>query len=147
MRPQLLLGWLLALAPLAVIAAGDSGPAGAVPTYGDGQLFTIAFKKLPDKAASALLARHSSISVVYVSQEQVNGQPFLPVISAAPGGGFQPFWEQIEIEFITGCAPRQLTSDAEVREAFQNGEIDLALTGEVCRGTVIGPRPESSFHE
>lgn len=145
MRAQVLLGWLLALAPWAVVAAGDSGPAGAVPAYGDAQLLAIAFKRMPDQAASALLARHSPIPIVYVSREQVNGRPFLPVISVVHGGGFLPFWEQIEIEFISGHAPRQFTSDVEVREAFQNGEIDLALTGEVYRGAAIGPRPEPSF--
>jgi hypothetical protein len=68
------------------------------------------------------------------------GEPFLSVIDAIQGDGFNPLWLEIQVHFTAGHTPRQLTSDTEIEEAVANGEITLEPTDEVYRCSVIGPK-------
>jgi len=69
------------------------------------------------------------------------GAPFISVIDAIPGDGFNPIWEEIQITFTTGHTPRQLFSDDEIAAAVLAGEITLELTGEVYWCPTVGSKP------
>jgi hypothetical protein len=115
--------------------------AGSMPAYYDGKLFTVNFKELSDSAAESLLAHNSSINVIYVHDDPLpNGRPFVMVIDAIQGDGFNPLWLEVEIEFTPGHAPHQFFSDEEIDDALDAGEITLESSGEVYRCSVIGPK-------
>lgn len=123
-------------------AASLNGRAGAMPTYYDGQLFSINFKELPDGAAAKLLRHNKSINVIYVFDDPLpDGGMFVSVIDAIQGDGFNPLWLEVEIEFTSGHAPHQFFSDEEIDDALAAGEITLDSEGEVYRCSVIGPEP------
>jgi hypothetical protein len=69
------------------------------------------------------------------------GEPFISVIDAVPGDGFNPIWEEVQITFTAGNTPRQLFSDTEVEAAVDAGEITLTFTGEVYWCPVVGRKP------
>jgi len=124
-----------------VYAASENGRAGVMPALYDGQQFTINFKELSDTAAESLLAHNGSINVIYMSDEGLpNNQPFISVIDAIQGDGFNPLWVEVQIHFTAGNTPFQLTSDDQINEALAAGIITLEGTGEVYRCSVIGPK-------
>src|SRR5438128_2033775 len=137
-----LLGSLMILnGLLTTFAASDNGRAGAMPAYYDGELFTINFKELSAGAETALLANNGSINVIYMSDAGLpGGLPFVSVLDAIQGDGFNPLWVEVQISFTAGHTPRQLTSDTDVLAAAASGEITLSGTGEVYRCAVIGPK-------
>ncbi|OLC53012.1 MAG: hypothetical protein AUH92_06675 [Acidobacteria bacterium 13_1_40CM_4_69_4] len=124
-------------------AAGSAnGSAGDMPAFYDGRLFTIDFKKQPDGAAGALLAHNGSINVIYMSDPGLpGGQPFLAVLDAIQGDGFNPLWLEIQVTFNPGFTPRQLTRDDDILDAQARGEVTLSSEGEVYRCAVVGPKP------
>jgi len=122
-------------------AASENGAAGDMPAYYDAQLFTINFKELPAGGESATLRHNSSINFIFMSDEGLpGGQPFISVLDAIQGDGFNPLWVEVQISFTSGHTPRQLFSDDEIADAAEAGEITLTPTGEVYRCAVVGPK-------
>src|SRR5262245_15044311 len=119
-------------------AGNLNGSAGAMPTFYDGELFTINFKELPAGGASANQQHNGSINVIYVSEVELpSGEEFVSVIDAIQGDGFNPLWEEVEITF-SGSTPHQFFSDEEILEAADSGELTLTDTGELYRCSVVG---------
>jgi hypothetical protein len=117
-------------------ASSPNGSGGDMPAYYDAQIFTINFKLLqPD------LHKNPSFNVIYQCDAcEAQGLDFVSVIDAIQGDGFNPIWEEVQITFNPGFEPVQLTSDDEVLEAAQQGEITLTDTEEFYRCSVVGPK-------
>jgi len=127
-----------------VQAGSGNGTASAIPAYYDHNLFTIHFVEFPPAAEKSLLQHNGSLNFIYQSDPGLpGGQPFISVIDAIPGDGFNPIWEEVQITFTAGHTPRQLFSDNEVAAAVASGEITLVFTGEVYWCPVVGPKPSS----
>jgi hypothetical protein len=132
---------LLSLVPATQAAVGN-GNASSLPAYYDTNLFTIHFVEFSAQAEKALLQHNNSINFIYQSDPGLpGGAPFISVIDAIPGDGFNPIWEEVQIKFTAGHTPRQLFSDTEVEDAFNAGEITLEFTGEVYWCPVVGQKP------
>ena len=122
--------------------ASANGSASAIPAYYDDNLFTILFVEFSPAAERSLLQHNKSLNFIYQSDAGLpGGEPFISVIDAVPGDGFNPIWEEVQITFTAGNTPRQLFSDTEVEDAFDSGEITLTFTGEVYWCPVVGPKP------
>lgn len=116
-----------------------NGSASEIPAYYDHILFTIQFVEFPPAAERSLLQHNKSLNFIFQSDAGLpGGLPFVSVIDAVPGDGFNPIWEEIQINFTPGHTPRQLYSDDEIAEAFASGEITLTATGEVYWCPVVG---------
>jgi hypothetical protein len=125
-------------------AGSGNGAASAIPAYYDHNLFTIQFVEFSPAAEKSLLQHNGSLNFIYQSDPGLpGGQPFVSVIDAIPGDGFNPVWEEVQITFTAGHTPRQLFSDDEVAAAVASGEITLTLTGEVYWCPVVGSKPSS----
>ena len=136
--PSVFCAILFASAAL-VCASSMNGSAGVMPAYYDGVLFSINFKELPGGGEAATLQQNKSINVIYMSdQAEANGFEFVSVIDAIQGDGFNPLWQEVQIVFTDPTAIHQFTSDTEIDEAADNGEITLVPTDEVYRCSVIG---------
>jgi hypothetical protein len=134
----------LALAALAggVQAGSSNGAASAIPAYYDHNLFTIQFVEFSPAAEKSLLQHNGSLNFIYQSDPGLpGGQPFISVIDAIPGDGFNPIWEEVQITFTAGHTPRQLFSDDEIAAAVASGEITITFTGEVYWCPVVGQKP------
>jgi hypothetical protein len=123
-----------------VAAISMKGRAGAMPAFYDDVELTVNMKEMPDAASASLIANNKSINQIFAYADLDEEQPFIPVIDAIQGDGFNPLWQQFLIVFNDGCMPRQLTSDTEVFAAEASGEITLVDTQEVYRCAVIGPK-------
>jgi hypothetical protein len=122
-------------------AGSGNGAASTIQAYYDHQLFNIHFVEFSPAAEKALLAHNGSLNFIYQSDPGLpGGQPFISVIDAIPGDGFNPIWEEVQITFIKGT-PRQLFSDDEIANAAANGEITLDFTGEVYWCPIVGQKP------
>jgi len=122
-------------------AQTEHGSFTEMPAYYDGTLFTINFTELPAGGESANLKKNSSINTIYQSDPGLpGGQPFISVLDAIQGDGFNPLWEEVQITFTAGHTPRQLFSDNEVLAAAASGEITLTITGELYTCSVVGPK-------
>ena len=133
-------GLMLALTA-GIPAAGNKGVGSAIPAYYDGNLLTILFVEFPPAAEQALLQHNASLNFIFQSDPGLpGGDPFISVIDAVPGDGFNPIWEEVQITFTEGNEPRQLFSDDEILDAALAGEIDLTFTGEVYWCPVIGKK-------
>jgi len=120
-------------------AASMNGSAGVMPAFYDDTLFTINFKELSSAAEAATLAHNHSLNTIYMSDAGLpGGAPFVSVLDAIQGDGFNPLWQEVQITFNRGFTPRQLTSDTEIADAANAGEITLTPTKEVYRCSVIG---------
>ena len=140
---NLIVGTSLALALVTGAQAGStSGAASVIPAYYDGNLLKIQFVEFSATAEKSLLQHNASLNFIYQSDPGLpGGHPFISVIDAVPGDGFNPIWEEVQITFTKGHTPRQLFSDTEVEAAFDAGEITLTFTGEVYWCPVVGPGP------
>jgi hypothetical protein len=140
---KLIVGTGLALALVVGIGAraGNSNGRGSViPAYYDAELFNIQFVEFPPAAEKRLLEHNGSLNFIYQSDAGLPGdEPFISVIDAIPGDGFNPIWEEVQITFTAGNTPRQLFSDDEIDAALEAGEITLTHTGEVYWCPVVGP--------
>lgn len=119
------------------------GRATEMPAYYDSTLFNINFMELPANAETALLAHNKSINNIYeMDPDQPAAQPFIPVLDAIQGDGFNPLWVEVEIRFNEGFTPHQFYSDNQVLAAAAgtNPEITLTTTTEVYRCSVLGPK-------
>jgi hypothetical protein len=131
---------ILALVGVAQAGPPTNGKASSIPAYYDGELFTIHFVEFSAAAEQALLEHNQSLNFIYQSDPGLpGGAPFISVIDAVPGDGFNPIWEEVQITFVGGHTPRQLVSDDEIAEAMAAGEITLTMTGEVYWCPVVGP--------
>lgn len=131
---------MLALATTAP-AASTKGSASVIPAYYDHVLLKIQFVEFSPVAEKALLEHNASLNFIYQSDPGLPGnQPFVSVIDAIPGDGFNPIWEEVQVVFTPGHTPRQLFSDDEIFAAFNAGEITLTPTGEVYWCPVVGPK-------
>jgi hypothetical protein len=126
---------LLALAGPAW-AKSPNGSGGDMPAYYDDQLFTINFKLLkPD------MHKNPSFNTIYQCDScATQGLEFVSVLDAIQGDGFNPIWEEVQINFNPGFVPVQLTSDTDVLAAAASGEITLTDTEEFYRCSVVGPK-------
>src|SRR5206468_10481881 len=123
-------------------AGSGNGNASSIPAYYDHALFTIHFVEFSPAAEQALLAHNTQLNFIYQSDPGLpGGQPFISVIDAIPGDGFNPIWVEIQVHFTPGHTPRQLFSDDEIAAAFQAGEITLEDTGEVYWCPTVGQKP------
>src|SRR5881409_2765694 len=122
-------------------AGSTNGSGGDMPAYYDDELFTINFKELSATAESAVIAQNQSLNIIYMCDEcEGAGLEFISVIDAIQADGFNPLWLEVQIEFNSGFAPRQLTSDTDVDAAANAGEITLVPTDEVYRCSVVGSK-------
>lgn len=122
--------------------AGSGNGSNTIPAYYDHELFNIHFVEFAPAAEQALLQHNKSLNFIYQSDPGLPGnQPFISVIDAIPGDGFNPIWEEVQITFTQGHTPRQLFSDDEIEAAFDAGEITLTFTGEVYWCPVVGKKP------
>ena len=123
-------------------AASGNGSASTIPAYYDHELFNIQFVEFPPAAEQSLLLHNRSLNFIFQSDAGLPGnQPFISVIDAIPGDGFNPIWEEVQITFTQGHTPRQLFSDDEIADALDAGEITLEFTGEVYWCPVVGKKP------
>ncbi len=131
------------VAALSAYAGNANGSAGDMSAFYDHQLFTINFKELPPGGEGANLQHNQSINIIYMSDAGLsNGtEPFISVLDAIQGDGFNPLWLEVQINFTAGHTPRQLFSDNEVADAASAGEITLTPTGELYRCAVVGTAP------
>ena len=121
--------------------SSENGSAGDMPAYYDHELFTINFKELPSGGESANLQHNGSINTIYMSDPGLpGGQPFIAVLDAIQGDGFNPLWNEVQIKFNAGFTARQLFSDNEVLAAAASGEVTLTTTTELYRCSVVGPK-------
>ncbi|HEV2104516.1 MAG TPA: hypothetical protein VGU27_02215 [Candidatus Eisenbacteria bacterium] len=126
-------------------AASTNGTASDMPAYYDHQLFTINFMSLAGTATTNLFRANGSINTIYTDfAERVGGQPFVSVLDAIQGDGFNPLWQEVEVRFTAGHAPRQLFSDNEVLAAAAAGEVTLHPSGEIYRCSVVGMKPAAA---
>jgi len=122
-----------------VFAANANGSASVIPAYYDHVLFSIQFVEFPPAAEKSLLQHNKSLNLIYQSDPGLpGGAPFVSVIDAIPGDGFNPVWQEVQITFTAGHTPRQLFSDNEVADAEASGEITLTFTDEVYWCPVVG---------
>ena len=142
--PALLAGVVvLSVATASTNAAAQgsmNGAAGQMPAFYDGQLFTVNMKEMPAGAEGSLLANDPSINTIYASNDLDEEQDFIPVLDAIQGDGFNPLWQQVLIVFNTGFTPHQFTSDTDIEDAADAGEITLVDTDEVYRCSVVGSK-------
>src|SRR5262245_53648064 len=81
-------------------AGSQNGSGADMPALYDDELFTINFKEMPDKAADKLIDHNGSINVIYEFDGLLpDGSGFIPVIDAIQGDGFNPLWQEMDIEF------------------------------------------------
>jgi hypothetical protein len=120
-----------------------NGSGGDMPAYYDGELLTINFKEFPPTSEAILLAHNSQFNIIYQSDPGLpNNQPFISVIDAIPGGGFNPLWREVQIRFNAGFTPHQFFSDNDILPAAagNNPEITLLPTTELYRCSVVGTK-------
>src|SRR5882762_6609494 len=112
---NLIVGTSLAMELVTSARAGSAnGSASVIPAYYDAKLFKIQFVEFSPAAEQALLQHNASLNFIYQSDPGLpGGQPFISVIDAIPGDGFNPIWEEVQISFTPGHTPRQLFSDNE----------------------------------
>ena len=115
-------------------ASNPNGKGGDMPAYYDAQLFTINFKLLkPD------LHHNPSFNTIYQCDScSASGLSFVSVLDAIQGDGFNPIWEEVQINFKPGVTPMQLRSDNAVLAAAAAGKITLTDTEEFYRCSVVG---------
>lgn len=122
-------------------ARSPNGKASEIPAYYDHELFTIQFVEFSPQAEKALIEHNQSLNFIYQSDPGLpGGEPFISVIDAVPGDGFNPVWQEVQIAFNAGHTPRQLFSDEEIADAVLSGEITLTFTDEVYWCPVVGPK-------
>lgn len=134
----------VALAPQRIAFAGGSpnGIAGSEPTYYDHIQHTINLMLL--SPGTIIVAHNTQTNIIWQSDGGLpGGQPFISIINALPGDGFNPLWEECQITFNPGHTPRQLFSDDEVAAAAAAGEITVTDTHELYRCSVVG-KPTST---
>jgi len=133
---------VMSLSAVAPAFAGSlNGAAGIMPAFYDGDSFEINFKELPPVAEQSVLAHNQSINTIFMSDAGLpGGEPFVSVLDAIQGDGFNPLWEEVQIVFNPGHTPRQFTRDDDILQAATGADPEISLlgTGEVYRCAVVG---------
>ncbi len=132
---------LLAVVLLVAIPALAQRTPVYIPAYYDCQLFTINFTEQPSMSEQAVILHNKSINIIYRSDPGLpGGQPFVSVLDAIQGDGFNPLWQEVQITFTAGHTPRQFCRDDDIVAAAQgiDPEITLTPTGEVYICSVVG---------
>lgn len=140
---------LMVLAIIAVLATAVygqeiRGKATQMPAYYDAKIFQILFWELPPMAETSILQHNGQFNFIYQSdQAEAAGFHFISVIDAIPADGMNPLWNEVQIVFAVGVAPRQFFSDDEILAAAATNppEILLIHTQEVYNCGVIGKKP------
>ena len=118
-----------------------NGRAGTMPAFYDDNQLTINFMELPPDGEAQVLANNPSVNTIYMSDAGLpGGAPFISVLDAIQGDGFNPLWREAQISFTSGHTPRQLTSDTDVDAAKASGEITVSFTDEIYRCSVVGTK-------
>src|SRR6476660_7447287 len=101
-------GATLGLAFVTTIQAqSPKGSASEIPAYYDHELFTIQFVEFSPAAEQSLLKHNQSLNFIYQSDPGLpENQPFISVIDAVPGDGFNPIWEEVQIFLMARQPPR-----------------------------------------
>jgi hypothetical protein len=129
----------LGLTSWALAAGSTNGSGGIMPAYYCDNLLNINFKELPPGGEAAALANNKNVNHIYQSDQAVaEGFDFINVIDAAPGDGFNPLWNEVQITFLGTNAPTQYTDADEILAAASKGEISLETTTELYRCSVVG---------
>ncbi len=131
-----------------VLAVSPGNKSHDMPAYYDDQIFKISFMELPAGGEKANDMRNGSINKIYQYDPGLpGGVPFISVIDAIQGDGFNPLWEEFQIVFNDGTpatagfiAPKQYTRDDNIVNDFLAGKIGLTETDEVYICTVFGPK-------
>lgn len=122
----------------------NSGVMNTIPAYYDGKLFNIIFVELPPAAEASLIAHNNSINVIYQSDPGLpGGKPFISVLDAIQGDGYNPLWREAQITFVGGVASaHQFTSDNDILAAASGDhpEITIEMTNEVYKCPVVGKK-------
>jgi hypothetical protein len=105
--------------------------------YHDGDIYTVNMYELSEKAAESII-EHGNADEIYTTCDLDEECDLLPIIDSVPGDGYNPLWQEIEIEF--NVTPYQLTSEEEIDAAVEAGDITLIETDEVYRCAVIGKK-------
>src|SRR5579864_6748060 len=80
-----------------------AGIGSAIHAYYDSTLLTILFVEFSPTAEANLIAHNGSINFIYRSDPGLpNNQPFISVIDAIPGDGFNPVWREVQLKFNPG---------------------------------------------
>jgi hypothetical protein len=116
----------------------SAGVSGSMPAYYDHQLLTINFFQLTT-AQATLLSHNSQTNTIYMSDAGLpGGKPFIAVLDAIQGDGFNPLWAEVQVNFTTGNTPTQLFSDNDILAAAAAGIVTLTPSNELYRCSVIG---------
>jgi hypothetical protein len=133
---SLVFAFVLAAPALAVTSHGNGGT--QMPALYDGHPLTITFMELSPKAEAMTLAKNKSINTIYQSDQAVAaGFNFVSVLDAVPGPGFNPLWQEVQIQFNT-ISPQQFLSDNDILAAAALGQITLVPTTEIYICAVVG---------
>lgn len=136
-------------APVFSVSSTDStggslnGAAGEMPAYYDSTRFTINLMDLSAQAAATIIARNQSFNTIYMSDPGLpGGKPFISVLDAIQGDGFNPLWREVQIAFNPGFTPRQFFSDDEILAAAGGAHPEITLTkmNEIYRCAVVGAK-------
>ena len=126
----------------AVPAFAAHAPFETLPACYDGNLYTMLFKKQPPMAEQATIVHNKSYNIVYQSDPGLpGGAPFVSVLDAIQGDGFNALWREVQIIFNAGFTPHQFYSDNEVLAAAagMNPEITLTPADEMYMCAGVGP--------
>src|SRR3989475_12968614 len=96
---KLIVGTNVALTLVTGAQAGSAnGSASVIPAYYDGNLFNVQFVEFSPAAERSLLQHNTSLNFIYQSDPGLpGGEPFISVIDAVPGDGFNPICEEVKI--------------------------------------------------
>ena len=122
-------------------ASNPNGVSGSMPAYYDDELFTINLMMLPPGGSSATIAHNGSINTIYQSDGcQPGGKPFVNVLDAIQGDGFNPLWREVQVNFANPTLCKQFTSDNDILAAAANHTVTLVTTSDLYRCSVIGKK-------
>ena len=131
----------LASSGSATTQSSPNGVSGSMTAFYDGEMFMINFKEQPSNAESTLIARNGSTNTIYMSDRCApGGQDFMAVLDAIQGDGFNPLWQEVQVNFTNPANCTQYTSDNAILAAKSAGIVTLQPTGELYRCSVIGPK-------
>jgi hypothetical protein len=124
-------------------AVRETGKPPIIPAYYDDNLFNITFKELPAGGEQATHDHNKSQNTIWQCDAcagLIDGGDFVSVLDAIQGDGFNPIWEEHQINFAAGVTPVQYTSDNDVLAAQMRGDITITDTDEMYICAVLGPK-------
>jgi hypothetical protein len=139
-RSAIALGAALALT--ICVASVRAGKPQTIPAYVDGEIVYI-IPGVSDNVVGVdrgAIARHANPIYVVLPVSGDDVQEVSHVLSIGLGAGYNPFWDVIYVTVNNGrdLSTDPFTSEDEILEAYQNGEVDLDDTGFILLCQVIG---------